>query len=101
MLIPLSERFAGHQAALAGADIPHSDFVTHDDDGVSPLLLPENGLDEASAKGWTEVSMKGDWKTISPARKGMNRFQQVQTEVTDTENEISVSSCPPRTTHNL
>jgi phosphoserine phosphatase len=31
----------------------------------------DKGLDEANAKGWTVVSMKGDWKTVFPPE--MNR----------------------------
>jgi hypothetical protein len=51
-------------------------YVHHDDadreyaydrkDGMARL---DKGLDEAAAKGWTVVSMKNDWHTISPAGK--------------------------------
>jgi hypothetical protein len=29
----------------------------------------DKALDEATAKGWTVVDMKNDWKTIFPAAK--------------------------------
>lgn len=35
-------------------------------DRTSPVGKLDKALDEASAKGWTIVSMKDDWKTIFP-----------------------------------
>jgi phosphoserine phosphatase len=35
-------------------------------DRASPIGKLDRALDEASAKGWTVVSMKDDWKTIFP-----------------------------------
>ena len=36
---------------------------------VSPLGRLEKGLVDASAKGWTVVDMKADWKVIYPFQK--------------------------------
>src|SRR5581483_5934332 len=36
-------------------------------DRQSPVGALDKGLDEASAKGWTVVSMKDDWKTVYAA----------------------------------
>lgn len=50
-------------------------FVRHTDAerewayDVSPLGKLEKGLEEASAKGWTVVDMKNDWKVIYPSEK--------------------------------
>jgi len=51
-------------------------YVRHDDaarewayDRDSSIGRLDKGLDEARAKGWTVVSMKGDWKVIYPAGK--------------------------------
>jgi hypothetical protein len=48
-------------------------YVHHDDsdrewayDRKSSIGRLDKGLDEASARGWTVVSMKSDWKTIFP-----------------------------------
>ncbi len=48
-------------------------YVHHDDatrewayDRDSHIGKLDKGLDEAMARGWTVVSMKGDWKTIFP-----------------------------------
>jgi hypothetical protein len=50
-------------------------YVHHDDetreyayDRADHLAKLDKGLDEASAKGWTVVSMKDDWKQIFPAQ---------------------------------
>ena len=50
-------------------------FVRHTDAerewayDVSPLGRLEKGLVDASAKGWTVVDMKADWKVIYPFQK--------------------------------
>ena len=51
-------------------------YVRHDDaarewayDRDSSIGRLDKGLDEAKAKGWTVVSMKGDWKVIYPDGK--------------------------------
>jgi len=51
-------------------------YVRHDDaarewayDRDSSIGRLDKGLDEARAKGWTVVSMEGDWKVIYPAGK--------------------------------
>ena len=50
-------------------------FVRHTDAerewkyDVSPLGRFEKGLAEASAKGWTVLDMKRDWKVIFPFEK--------------------------------
>jgi hypothetical protein len=36
---------------------------------VSPMGKLEKGLEEASAKGWTVVDMKKDWKVVFPFEK--------------------------------
>jgi hypothetical protein len=48
-------------------------YVHHDDaarewayDRNSSVGRLDQGLDEARARGWTVVSMKGDWKVIFP-----------------------------------
>ena len=48
-------------------------YVHHDDadreyvyDRTDHLAKLDQGLDEATAKGWTVVSMKEDWKTVFP-----------------------------------
>jgi phosphoglycolate phosphatase-like HAD superfamily hydrolase len=48
-------------------------YVHHDDadreyayDRTDHLAKLDKGLDEATAKGWTVVSMKDDWKTVFP-----------------------------------
>jgi phosphoserine phosphatase len=59
----------------AGAGARFALFVHHDDaereyayDRADKLQTFDKGWDEATAKGWTVVSMKDDWKTIySPA----------------------------------
>ena len=51
-------------------------YVHHDDarrewayDRNSGIGRLDKGLDEAKARGWTVVSMKGDWKRIFPFEK--------------------------------
>jgi len=48
-------------------------LIHHDDaarewayDRKSPIGSLDKALDEANAKGWTVVSMRGDWKTVFP-----------------------------------
>ena len=59
----------------AGAGTRFCLFVRHTDAArewaydVSPLGKLEKGLEEASAKGWTVVDMKNDWKVIYPFEK--------------------------------
>ena len=59
----------------AGAGTRFCLFVRHTDAerewayDVSPLGRLEKGLEEASAKGWTVVDMKNDWKVIYPFEK--------------------------------
>ena len=38
-------------------------------DRNSHIGQPDQGLDEAAAKGWTVVDMKNDWKTIFPPKR--------------------------------
>lgn len=61
------------QWTAAGAGPRFCLFVHHDDatrewayDRASHVGRLDKGLDEAKAKGWTVVSMKGDWKKIFP-----------------------------------
>jgi len=61
------------QWTTAGAGARFSLYVHHDDAGREyaydrndALARLDKGLDEASAKGWTVVSMKNDWKTVFP-----------------------------------
>jgi hypothetical protein len=51
-------------------------YLHHDDaarewayDRESSVGKLDQGLDEAKARGWTVVSMKGDWKVVFPAEK--------------------------------
>jgi phosphoglycolate phosphatase-like HAD superfamily hydrolase len=64
------------QWTAAGAGARLAVFIHHTDgerewayDRASSIGRLDKGLDEASAKGWTVVSMKDDWKTIYPASK--------------------------------
>ena len=63
------------QWSCAGAGTRFCLFVRHTDAerewayDVSPLGRLEKGLEEASAKGWTVVDMKKDWKVIFPGTK--------------------------------
>jgi phosphoserine phosphatase len=61
------------QWTMAGDGARFALFVHHDDaerefayDRKDPLQTFDKGWDEATAKGWTVVSMKNDWKTIYP-----------------------------------
>jgi hypothetical protein len=55
---------------------PRFALIVHHDDGEREWVYDreshigklDKALDEASAKGWTVVSMKGDWKSIFPVR---------------------------------
>ncbi|HEX6883581.1 MAG TPA: HAD family hydrolase [Planctomycetota bacterium] len=55
---------------------PRFGLLVHHDDGEREWAYDREshvgqlarGLDEAPRRGWTVVSMKGDWKTIYPAR---------------------------------
>ena len=38
----------------------------------------DKALDEATAKGWTVVSMKDDWKTIFPMRNEPHKHERIQ-----------------------
>ena len=59
----------------AGSGMRFCLFVRHTDAerewayDVSPLGRLEKGLEEATAKGWTVVDMKKDWKVIYPFEK--------------------------------
>lgn len=62
------------QYTCAGSGSRYCLYVQHDDsareyvyDRGDKLARLDKGLDEAKAKGWTVVSMKGDWKTVYPA----------------------------------
>jgi phosphoglycolate phosphatase-like HAD superfamily hydrolase len=63
------------QWSCAGSGTRFCLFVRHTDAerewayDVSPLGRLEKGLAEASAKGWTVVDMKKDWKVIFPGTK--------------------------------
>lgn len=64
------------QWTAAGAGPRFCLYVHHDDaerewayDRESHIGKLDKGLDEAAAKGWTVVSMKGDWKSIFPPEK--------------------------------
>ena len=63
------------QWTRAGSGTRFCLFVRHTDAArewaydVSPLGKLEKGLEEASAKGWTVVDMKNDWKVIYPFEK--------------------------------
>ena len=63
------------QWTAAGSGTRFCLFVRHTDAerewayDVSPLGKLEKGLEEASAKGWTVVDMKNDWKVIYPFEK--------------------------------
>jgi haloacid dehalogenase-like hydrolase len=65
------------QWAMAGRGARFALFVHHDDaareyayDRADKLQQFNKGWDEAVAKGWTVVSMKGDWNTVFPPAKG-------------------------------
>jgi len=55
---------------------PRFGLLVHHDDGEREWAYDREshvgqlarGLDEAARRGWTVVSMKGDWKTVYPAR---------------------------------
>ena len=62
------------QWTMTGSGARFALFVHHDDaarefayDRADKLQTFDKGWDEATAKGWTVVSMKNDWKTIFPA----------------------------------
>jgi phosphoglycolate phosphatase-like HAD superfamily hydrolase len=62
------------QYTCAGSGARFCLYVHHTDakrefayDRTDRLAKLDQGLDEASTKGWTVVSMKDDWKTIFPA----------------------------------
>ena len=64
------------QWTAAGAGPRLCLYVHHDDaerewayDRESHIGKLDKGLDEAAAKNWTVVSMKGDWKSIFPPEK--------------------------------
>ena len=63
------------QWTCAGSGSRFCLFVRHTDAerewayDVSPLGKLEKGLEDASAKGWTVVDMKKDWKVIYPFEK--------------------------------
>jgi haloacid dehalogenase-like hydrolase len=64
------------QWTAAGSGARFCLFVHHTDavreyayDRTDPLARLDKGLDEATAKGWTVVDMKQDWKTIFPPEK--------------------------------
>jgi phosphoglycolate phosphatase-like HAD superfamily hydrolase len=64
------------QWTAAGTGARFCLYVHHDDakrevayDRQSHIGQLDKGLDEASAKGWTVVSMKDDWKTIFPPKQ--------------------------------
>lgn len=64
------------QWTAAGAGPRFCLYVHHDDaarewayDRESHIGKLDKGLDEAAAKNWTVVSMKGDWKNIYPPEK--------------------------------
>lgn len=64
------------QWTAAGAGPRFCLYVHHDDaarewayDRESHIGKLDKGLDEAAAKNWTVVSMKGDWKNIFPPEK--------------------------------
>jgi len=64
------------QWTAAGAGPRFCLYVHHDDaerewayDRESHIGKLDKGLDEAAAKNWTVVSMKGDWKSIFPPEK--------------------------------
>lgn len=42
-------------------------------DRTSPVGKLDKAWDEATAKGWTVVDMKQDWKTIFPLTKFQNQ----------------------------
>jgi phosphoglycolate phosphatase-like HAD superfamily hydrolase len=61
------------QWTVAGPGARFALIVHHDDGGrewaydrQSHIGTLDKALDEANAKGWTVVSMKGDWKTVFP-----------------------------------
>ena len=61
------------QWTAAGRGARFALFVHHDDaarefayDRADPLQKFDKGWDEATARGWTVVSMKNDWKSIYP-----------------------------------
>ena len=65
------------QWTTAGDGARFALFVHHDDperefgyDRADPLQKFDKGWDEATARGWTVVSMKNDWKIIHPATAG-------------------------------
>jgi hypothetical protein len=62
------------QWTMAGEGARFALFVHHDDaqreyayDRADRFQQFDKGWDEAIAKGWTVVSMKGDWNTVYPA----------------------------------
>ena len=64
------------QWTMAGSGPRFALFVHHDDavrefayDRTDKLQQFDKGWDEATAKGWTVVSMKNDWKTVFPTVK--------------------------------
>lgn len=64
------------QWIAAGPDARFCLYVHHDDaareyayDRESHIGQLDKGLDEATAKGWTVVSMKDDWRTIFPPKR--------------------------------
>ena len=60
----------------ASSTRPNLQILVHHDDAVreyaydrqSKIGRLDKALDEASARGWTVVSMKSDWKTVFPAK---------------------------------
>jgi hypothetical protein len=65
------------QWTTAGAGPRFGLIVRHTDaereyayDRDSHIGRLDKALDEAEARGWTVVSMKDDWKTIFPPRRG-------------------------------
>jgi phosphoglycolate phosphatase-like HAD superfamily hydrolase len=64
------------QWTMAGTGVRFAGIVHHTDaereyayDRQSKIGKLDKALDEATAKGWTVVDMKQDWKTIFPAAK--------------------------------
>ena len=64
------------QWTTAGAGARFAGIVHHTDaereyayDRQSKVGKLDKALDEATAKGWTVVDMKKDWKTVFPADK--------------------------------
>jgi hypothetical protein len=69
--------FAAVAALAAGSGPRFCLYIHHTDaarewayDCTSSIGRLDKGLDEATAKGWTVVSMKEDWRRIYPAPAG-------------------------------